>query len=108
MTDKLHDWQKEFKVKEGLVELDIESLEKELMLMPRLALTNTARASKLKAAIAAGWIVSPACEVGDFEGKKRYFYNGQNIDEMHPGAVRWLGDQIDDIYDEATQIPKNL
>ena len=108
MAEKLHDWQEEFKAKENLVELDIEALEKELVLMPRIALTNTAKASKLKAAIAAGWVVSPPCEVGEFEGAKRYFYNSQNIDDMKPGAVRWLGDQIDVLYQEATQVPKNL
>lgn len=108
MTDELHDWQKEFKVKSNLVELDIEKLEKELITMPRYALTNTANASKLKAAIAAGWVESPACEVGDFKGEKRYYYGGKDIDEMHPGAVRWLGAQIDRIYNEVTEIPKNL
>jgi hypothetical protein len=46
--------------------------------------------------------------VGEFEGGKRYFYAGQNIDEMNPGAVRWLGDQIDLAYNAAVEIPKNL
>jgi len=105
---ELHEWQKSFKLKQNLVELDIENLESALIDMPRIALTNTSNASKLKAAISAGWIVEPPCEVGNFEGEKRYFYNGQNIDEMHPGAVRWLGSQIDNAYVEATEIPKNL
>ena len=105
---ELHDWQKGFKLKKNLVELDIENLEKALIEMPRIALTNTARASKLKAAIAANWVVEPQCEVGNFEGEKRYFYDGKNIDDMHPGAIRWLGDQVEDAYVEATEIPKNL
>lgn len=104
----MHDWQKEFKIKQDLVESDIEALEKELLAMPRMALTNTAKASKLKAAIEAGWVEEPATEVGEFEKKKRYFYNGQNVDDMHPGAVRWLGDQVDTKYNEAVEIPKNL
>lgn len=108
MTDKLHDWQQEFKLKKELVELDIEKLEKELIGLPLRALTNTANASKLKAAIAAGWVVAPACEVGEFKGEKRYYYAKKDIDEMHPGAVRWLGAQIDKAYNEATEIPKNL
>lgn len=105
---ELHDWQKQFKLKADLRELDIENLERALVDMPRLALTNTSNASKLKAAIAAGWVLEPACEVGDFDGEKRYFYAGQNIDEMKPGAVRWLGMQVDRAYAEATEIPKNL
>jgi hypothetical protein len=104
----LHDWQKKFKLKKNLVELDIEKLEKELILLPRLALTNTAMASKLKAAIAAGWVEEPDCEAGDFGDEKRYFYDGVNIDEMKPGAVRWLGTQIDNAYSDAVEIPKNL
>ena len=105
---ELHDWQKQFKLKADLRELDIENLERALVDMPRLALTNTSNASKLKAAIAAGWVLEPACEVGDFDGEKRYYYAGQNIDEMKPGAVRWLGMQVDRAYAEATEIPKNL
>ena len=108
MTDKLHDWQKEFKVKGELVQLDIEKLESALLKLPVRALTNTAAASKLKAAIEAGWIEAPQTEVGEFEKEKRWFYGGKNIDEMNPGAVRWLGNEIDRLYQEATTIPKNL
>ena len=104
----MHDWQKEFKLKQDLLESDVEKLEKAMLTMPRFALTNTAKASKLKAAIEAGWVLEPATEVGDFEKQKRYFYKGQNIDDMHPGAVRWLGDQVDSLYNEITEIPKNL
>ena len=104
----MHDWQKEFKLKEDLRELDIEKLEKFLLAFPRIVLTNTAKAAKLKAAIEAGWVVEPATEVGEFEEGKRYYYNGQDIDEMKPGAVRWLGDQVDNAYQVATEIPKNL
>ena len=104
----MHDWQKEFVLKKDLVELDIEKLEKVMLGMPRFALTNTAKASKLKAAIEAGWVVEPATEVGEFEGKKRYFYKGQNIDDMNPGAVRWLGDQVEILYTASVEVPKNL
>ena len=103
-----HDWQKQFKLKQGLVELDIENIEKVIAEMPHAPLTNSSRATMLKAAIEAGWVLEPACEVGDFDGKKRYFYNGQNVDDMKPGAVRWLGLQVDRAYAEATEIPKNL
>lgn len=108
MAESLHDWQKEFKLKENLVELDVENIEKYLIEFPRYTLKQAGAAASLKAAIAAGWVVSPDCEVGEFEGEKRYFYNKQNIDEMHPGAVRWLGDQIDKLYRDVTAIPKNL
>ena len=105
---ELYDWQKAFQIKENLIELDIEKLEQALAEFPRLVLSNTGNAAKLKAAIEAGWVIEPACEVGNFEGGKRYFYNGQNIDEMHAGAVRWLGMQVDLAYSKAVEIPKNL
>ena len=105
---ELHDWQKQFKLKGNLVELDVENLERALENLPRAILSNTGYAARLKAAIAAGWVLEPASEVGDFDGTKRCFYAGQNVDEMKPGAVRWLGQQVDRAYDEATEIPKNL
>ena len=104
----LYDWQKQFKLKQDLVELDVENLERALVELPRVALSNTGFASRLKAAIAANWVVEPHCEVGAFDTEKRYFYDGKNIDDMNPGAVRWLGMQIDKAYAEATEIPKNL
>ena len=104
----MHDWQKEFVLKKDLVELDIENLERHLLKMPRIALENTRMASKLKAAIEAGWVEEPPTEVGEFESKPRYFYKEQNVDDMHAGAVRWLGDMVDKAYQSATEIPKNL
>lgn len=104
----LHDWQKQFKLKENLVEIDVEKLEYALAEMPRIVAGNAYRGTMLKSAIASGWIEQPATEVGEFEEEKRYFYDGRNVDEMHPGAVRWLGDQIDKAYSTATEVPKNL
>lgn len=106
--DELYDWQKEFKLKQDLVELDVENIERELIKFPRYTLKQAGAAASLKAAIEAGWVEAPECEVGEYEGEKRYFYDGKNIDEMHPGAVRWLGERVDELYREVTQIPKNL
>jgi hypothetical protein len=108
MSEELHEWQQSFTLKGDLVQKDIEALEGVLIKMPRLALSNTSAASKLKAAIEADWIVEPDTEYGDFEGRRRYYYGGKDVDEMHPGAVRWLGGQIDKLYQETTQVPKNL
>jgi hypothetical protein len=108
MTEELHDWQKEFKLKGSLTQLDVENFERSLFTFPRRLLANTGAGAELKAAIEGGWILAPTCEVGDFEGEKRYFYNEKNVDEMHPGAVKWLGERVDDAYQEATEIPKNL
>jgi len=105
----LHDWQNAFKLRGDLLQVDVEKLEVALRTQGRnLLLKNTGAGAKLRAAIDAGWLLEPACEVGDFEGEKRYFYDGKNVDEMHPGAVLWLGNQVDAAYQEATEIPKNL
>jgi hypothetical protein len=104
-----YDWQEAFKLKEGLTQLDMENFERVLFSFPKRVLAgNTGAALRLKCAIEGGWIASPPVEVGDFKGEKRWFYDGKNVEEMHPGAVAWFGEQIDAAYTEATQIPKNL
>lgn len=104
-----YDWQKEFKLKEGITQLDMENFERVLFSFPKRVLAgNTGAALRLKCAIEGGWIESPKTEVGDFKGEKRWFYADKNVEELHPGAVAWLGEQIDTAYAEATQIPKNL
>ena len=106
--EELHDWQKEFKLRGDLTQLDVENFEKSLFSFPRRLLANTGAGAELRAAIEGGWILSPDCEVGEFEGAKRYYYDSKDIDGMHPGAVKWLGERVDEVYQEATQIPKNL
>ena len=109
MTEKLHDWQKALVIKKDLVQLDVEKFIKALGDQSYFLLTKGAgQGAILRAAIEAGWILEPPCEVGDFEGKKRYFYDSKNVDEVHAGAVRWLGNEIDKAYKTATDVPKNL
>lgn len=117
MADELHDWQKALELKSPLVQRDVVAFEGALFKQPLGALASLARKNNtrygaiLKSAIEAGWIVAPVCEVGDFErdGKKerRWLYDGRNVDEMPPGAVRWIGEQIDEVYEEVTNVPKN-
>ena len=114
----MHDWQNELRLKEPLLQRDMVAFESALFRQPvealaQLAKTNNMRyGAVVKAAIEAGWIDAPECEVGEFERKgkkeKRWLYNGRNVDEMAPGAVRWIGSQIDRAYEAAAEIPKNL
>jgi hypothetical protein len=118
MTDELYDWQKVFELKGQLVQRDVTAFEGALFKQPLATIANLAKNNNmrhgaiLKAAIEAGWIVAPVAEVGDFDkgGKKerRWMYDGKNVDDMHPGAVRWLGAQIDSAYEQVTSVPKNL
>ena len=105
----MHDWQKDFKLKGDLTQLDMENFERVLFNFPKRILTgNTGAALRLKCANEGGWIEAPETEVGEFKGDKRWFYGGKNVDEMHPGAVAWLGEQVDNAYSKAVEIPKNL
>ena len=110
MTDKLHEWQKAFKIKD-LLERDIEALEERLFADSdkiERTFSNTKYAWMLRWAIDAGWIESPVCEVGEIDGQPVYYYDGKEVGDMRGGAVRWLGIQVDKAYTEATKIPKNL
>lgn len=107
--DELHDWQKAFKLKSPLLQVDVETFISALAKQRYDLLSKGAgHGATLRAAIAADWILEPPSEVGDYEGGKRYFYDGKNVDELHAGAVKWLGLQVDKAYQEATEIPKNL
>ena len=105
----MHDWQKALKIKGSLKQVDVEKF---LSFLSKQRTTNLLRLSghgaTLRAAIEADWIDEPVNEVGDFEGEKRYFYSEMNVDEMNAGAVKWIGEQLDKAYQEATEIPKNL
>lgn len=62
----------------------------------------------LKSAIEAKWIVSPLAEVlKDEKGAKRYFYDGQNIDDAHPGEVILLANKVAQLYNSLLEIPGN-
>jgi hypothetical protein len=104
----LHKWQKEFTIKPNLLQKDFEAFEQVLYAFDTRLLGNSGSGCSLKAAISAGWIEKPDCETGVFDGEKRYFYAGKNVDELHPGAVRWLGIQIDNYYNNKTIVPKAL
>mgnify|MGYP003565599319 CR=1 FL=1 len=63
--------------------------------------SNWAAGGALKAAIEAGWVEAPKTETGEFEGEKRFFFDGKDVDEMDPGLVRHLGNEIDKKYQSA-------
>ena len=97
------------KIKEKLVQRDIYAFEMALKKAggyERSALNVTAERF-LKAGIAAKMIEEPGTEVGEFDGETRYFIDGENVDEMNPGMVRKLGNEIAAAYSEAIEIPKN-
>ena len=117
MADKLHDWQKEFAIKEQLTQGDLEALEMALVKMPSVIhlLRNygfsIAKGAYLRAAIQAGWILSPQCRAltDDNSGERAFFYNGKDVNDMHPSVVSWLGQKVIDKHDSVMgEDPKNL
>ena len=73
MTEDLKDWQKEFELKEKLTQGDFEALEMALFRLPNIATMfrkadfATVNGAYLRAAIQAGWIVSPECNMRSFK-----------------------------------------
>jgi len=109
------DWQNDFELKSEFTQGDFEKLEEALFSMPKaLMLRRTQSAinhgAMLRAAIQAGWIVSPDTEVmkGESSGK-RWFYSGKDVADLHPSIVRWLGNKVDEMYTSVQdEVPKKL
>ena len=110
----MHEWQKDFALKDDLTQADFEALEIELSKMPRaLLLRNTGSSlsygAMLRSAIVAGWIASPECKCAKDKKTTLYLYDGKDVDKMHPAAVDWLGARIDERYNIVKgEIPKAL
>lgn len=114
MAEKLHQWQQDFELKENLTQGDFEALELALFKMPNIATTfrraelSIVRGAYLRAAIQAGWIVSPKCKSLVDEKDAVYVYDGVDVDEMHPAKVNWLGEQVVNRHDAIlSEDPKN-
>jgi len=116
MAEQLHKWQEEFALKDELLQGDFDAIEIALFRMPGLAITSrhadlsVVHGSWLRAAIEAGWIASPKCRalVDDKNGERAYFYDGTDVDEMHPAKVNWLGKRIVERHDRIIkEDPKN-
>lgn len=75
---------------------------------------NITNEHMLKAAIEAGWIEAPEAKTGQFSANgisvtagKHYFLGGEDVDDMHPGKVRWYGQQVARVYNRAVEAPPN-
>lgn len=95
-------------IRSDLKQRDVTALELELARMPGdyLMLRNASSrmAAYLKAAIGAGWIEKPACEVR-VSGKERvYLFDGEDVDDMHPRACYAAGKTVSDLMDKFTTV----
>ena len=105
MAEKLHKWQADFALKDELTQGDFEALEMALFKMPQAATLfrkadlSIVRGAYLRAAIQAGWIVAPKNKSMVDEKDALYIYDGQDVNDMHPAKVNWLGARIVERHD---------
>ncbi len=102
-----------YEIKQISRQADVELFEMELIGLPaRLTISSSSKfGAELRAAIGAGWIVSPATSKRTIEegGKKRteYVFDGVPVDDMHPAIVWKIGKEVDAIYERCTVIDPN-
>lgn len=103
-------WQESFKLRDDLKQRDVYSFETHVSTLGGFSNngSNILAAHALKAAIEAGWLADPDSEVlRDAGGKARYFMAGEDVDDAHPGKVRWFGLKIVAHYSKAVAPPPN-
>ena len=99
-TRDLHDWQKAFFLKDQLTQGDFEALETALVKLLSFHRAyremSVGAGAYLRAAIQAGWIEEPEVRAltDDNTGERAFFYDGKDVNEMHPAVVKWLGDRV--------------
>lgn len=115
MADELNEWQKEFALKDELFQGDFEALELALFRMPNVATMfrnsdlSLVNGAYLRAAIQAGWVLTPETKSMTDKKEALYVYDGVDVDKMHPAKVSWLGKQVVDRHDAVmSEDPKNL
>jgi hypothetical protein len=118
LETELHPWQQEFTIKADLREKDVVALERAAAAIPHIILsaTNSYNEAYLCAAIEAGWIEAPETKFEEVKRKengraiteKRYYYGDKEVGDIHPGAVRWLGQEVIGRYNEVTAVPLAL
>jgi hypothetical protein len=116
MESEKIEWQEKFRLKEELNHGDFEAIELALFDMPNAARIfknvdlSVVRGAWLKAAIQAGWIVSPECKaiINKKTNQAAFIYDGVEVDSLHPGKVAWLGKKVVERHDAVmSDDPKN-
>lgn len=103
-------WKEQFALKSDLRQRDVYAFETAVNTLGGFSKdgSNILADHALKAAIEAGWLVGPASEVlRDAAGKPRYFLGGEQVDDLHPGKVRWYGLRVVAHYSAAVAPPPN-
>lgn len=105
--------QYQIKAGDDLKQSDLEKFDMELVGQPaRLIMPSASKyGGYLRAAIGAGWIITPATSKRTVEenGKKthEYLFDGVNVDDMKPALVWKVGREVELLYDKVTTIDPN-
>lgn len=103
-------WKNEFRLRSDLGQRDFYAFEMEFTKLGGFTSGgNIVHANRaLKGAIHARWLEAPAAEVlTDDEGKRRYLFAGENVDDIDPGRLRHYGNVITSKYIDAQKVPPN-
>lgn len=97
---------------DDLKQSHLEKFDMELVGLNRLAIASASRyGAELRAAIGAGWIVSPETGKRTIEenGKKRteYLFDGVPVEDLKPSLVWKIGKELDALYEQAITIDPN-
>ena len=108
--DALPSWKDKLKLRPDLRQRDVYAFEKHLNSLGGFTNEGSSilAAHALKAALEAGWLAEPDGEVlRDAKGNARYFIDGEDVDDMHPGVVRVFGMRVVGHYTAAVTPPPN-
>lgn len=97
-------------LKGDLRQRDVAAWNRAYLNHPNRAALADERQAALQSAIEAGWIQSPPCSYEDVtvDGKtrRRYFFDGVEVDDMLASEVAFYGTLCNAYYEDATRIPK--
>lgn len=107
----LPSWQDQFKLRDDLRQRDVYAFEKDVNTLGGFSTEGTQilAAHALKAAISAGWLADPDSGdvLTDSKSVRRYHLHGEDVDDLHPGKVRWYGMRVMAHYTRAVTPPPN-
>lgn len=104
-------WKDKFQLRGDLRQRDIYAFEQNVNTLGGFSNdgTNILAAHALKAAIEAGWLADPDSGdvLTDSKGAQRFEMDGEDVDDMHPGKVRWYGMRVVAHYSQMVAPPPN-
>lgn len=109
-SDAPASWKDNLKLRDELRQRDVYAFEENVSAIGGFSKdgSNVLAGHALKGAIKSGWLDAEAAEVlTTADGKERFELAGEDVDDMHPGKVRWYGMRIMALYTKWVTPPPN-